>query len=177
MKWNDGHGKTGIEGAWKADGDTLIIDVWGTNSIRDFFGNFFVLPRKKIGAGVKAHRVWYSYARYILSIIPVWLGETGCKKVLIRGHSMGGAVAQIVAYVLGSAYDIRAVSCGGPMAGNKHFMRGCEDSVMFARYRGDIIPFLPCIPFFLHYKRPKTEMLLGKIDWPWKAHNKIVWRK
>ena len=177
-RFDDGNKKAGIEGRFKAYGKTLWIQVWGTNSEEDFFGNFLAFPPKKVVGTVKVHRVWWGYSDFLVKKIPEWVGEFGCSKVYIDGHSMGGAVTQCAVSRLGFLEaHVYGRSTGGPTAGNRRFLKMIESRVGFVRFKGDLIPFLPKIPFFWIYARPEREVVLGSFQLPWKAHKKTMFGK
>jgi len=163
-RFNDGNLKRGVEGKYRYRDSTLEFTIWGTNSAADFFRNFAAWPRIEY-TWCKVHRYWYMYALNLVEIVKDRVKQN-TERILLRGHSMGGAVAQIAAKMLKSKYNITCVSIGAPMAGDQPFIDSISDFTTFIRHRGDIIPFLPG----LGYGRPKVECEIGKWHLPWKAH-------
>ena len=153
--------------AYVAEDSTATIVFCGSKIRHHFTINAVVWPwiRPRRHAGFV--RAW----RHIQKDVEDWLKSElpNGGEIILTGHSLGGAIAQIAAYELRlpklplpNAYQVKHVVCwGSPRIGGarmrglyrksnkpnlhrntRHIMRG-----------GDIIPFLPPPPFYKHVGR------------------------
>lgn len=90
----------------------------GTDNLRNWLSDFHITP-----AGLpKRHRGFDNCCRRLLPKIQEWLIRSEPQELIITGHSLGGAMAQIAAFDLRSQWRIRAVVCfGAPLVGWRQF--------------------------------------------------------
>ena len=170
----------GTDGAIGYIGDTIFVMFSGSDSIEDWIQNFkfwrkpvveSVTPKVKfipfsfdfniglnskieVEAGFQEH---YLYARdYIKQV------TANYTKIVVCGHSLGGASATLCAYDLKShnpEKDITAVMFASPRVGNGKFVKAFNEIVPDAvrwNYLCDIVPKLP--PFFFGYQHVASQL-------------------
>jgi len=154
--YNDG--KRGIEMKyWVVDGK-LNIKLGGANSFYDYFSCLMAWPRKNIN-GLKFHRKWYSMAVRCLNALH-YLVSGVVTSVEIRGHSMGGAVGNILAWFIKNRdIDVVSISVNAPKVGNKKAQRAFSKYVLATYDKGDAVRFLPLFyaPYVLHLLYDETK--------------------
>jgi len=148
---------------WRISDDGTELFILGSNDRYDWAFNF---RTRRIGMeGDKQIRVnrmdRYEATVILRSLTPEQRG----KLRRIRGHSRGGAIAQIVAYELANV-DITLLTYGTKRTGNKVFVRRQQKTcrAVHFRNRGDIVPWLP--PWYASMRCTVG----GPWQWPWKAH-------
>lgn len=128
--------------------EIILISVRGTLEGADFLRDTDAeqVPFED-GVG-KAHKGFYEAYQAMSKFIQVYLEQfyTG-QKVIICGHSLGGAIATLLAEALRrspSAYDILLYTYGSPRAGDADFVNGAAE---LAHHRmvnnNDPIPSVP----------------------------------
>lgn len=104
---------------WHFDNDNriLFLAVRGTDDLEDFLKDASIIPSKLKGVGY-VHSGFLSSARSILSCSFAQINhanEVGYK-IVLNGHSYGGAVVQVMQQILRKSYNIHSecVSFGSP---------------------------------------------------------------
>ena len=107
-----------------------------------FRTNFFVLPIDGVHAG------------YLIAAMKLMRAERTAwhaEKIVIKGHSLGGAVAVVLAALLQKQYknkDIKAHNYGGPAPFSRLWRRWHPHSLHRHRAGNDIVPYV--IPWNRH---------------------------
>lgn len=169
LKWN-------IVGFWGCYRDYLTIAIRGTNNIGDWRKNFCFWPNHefclKDGSGSRVHdgfsrsveESWKEFLEDLQLLIRENRGENEWK-LLLTGHSLGGALAVLTAYRLSSFPEfnskIQAVyTYGAPRVGDQIF----KDSYKITHYRfeygNDPVPALP--PSMSGYRHSGQKFYLPK---------------
>lgn len=159
----------GVGRYWFVNGH-LYVWCSGSNGVGDWLQNID-LRRVEIRKGERVNKrdLHEAFRLYFAMLNKVKFEDI--KSVTICGFSRGGAIAQILAYVI-SANDAVRMSLflfASKRAGNGRFLQRLRSQVqhIVATYvRGDLVPFLPTWPM---YRNVKHEAL-GKLRWPHKAH-------
>ena len=109
----------GAEAIATTAGDTAFVAFRGTqpDDLRDLIAD----ARANLVdflAGGRVHAGFLAAWRSLEAPITEWLGETGAKRLVVTGHSLGAAMATIAAAVRPEA---ELVSFGSPRVGNADF--------------------------------------------------------
>ena len=130
--------------------ELILIAVRGTyeiiaDGLRD--ADAFQVPFEDTDS--KVHRGFYEAAQKAYDFIVKYLDRfyTG-QKLLICGHSLGGAVALLLCEMLrrraGFNYNIQLYTYGAPRAGDAHFVNGAKDLVHYRMVaHNDPVPSVP----------------------------------
>jgi pimeloyl-ACP methyl ester carboxylesterase len=128
--------------------EVVLISVRGTQELMDFVRDTDAeqVPFEE-GVG-KAHQGFYKAYKAMSKFVQVYLDQfhTG-QKIIICGHSLGGAIATLLAEALRrspNGYNILLYTYGSPRAGDADFVNGAAD---LAHHRmvnnNDPIPSVP----------------------------------
>lgn len=169
-------GKRGLEVRYVLLDEILYIKILGSNHWRDYLDNLIAWPRKKYWRRekFKFHRVWWKMARGLFDHIMGEVQGHYIEGFNIMGHSMGGAVAAIMPFLLPSGtkkvWIINAPKCGN-RAVSKHLPVLCELTALYDY--GDIVRRLPAF-----YSRYPNLFPYDRTRPFWKAHNNLpaIWR-
>lgn len=155
--------------AYSFETDThLYITIKGTTSLKDWWRNFqtrlLVTPYADEGytGAVKIHSGFYTGYLTIQEQV-LRLSDTD-KKLIIDGHSQGGAIAPIAAvdiqYRLGK--EVEAVIFGAPPIGNEAWSNSANKRIKLTAYNNlfDIVPYL--LPSNCHAGK---HIKLNKFNW------------
>ena len=154
------------------DGDDLLISVRGSDDFKDWLENANLKMTHVRGIGFHsgfyqaAHDLWVKICSSGI------LNDYPAENIILTGHSKGGAIAQILAYLIhcensehrSCIHDV--VTFGAPRCGNAKFGRWCK---MYGvkHYRvvnnGDRVPYLPWIVHGFRHTVPVSLKLKG----PW----------
>lgn len=153
----------GLECAYWKDGDTMYIEIPGSNSVWDWVVNIFgsLVTKKLYDYDIPIG--WYYMAFRFFRILKPILVENKIKHIRIRGHSLGGAIGAILQMQLLRAYKYPILRAyGSPNCGLRHSVHV---------NRGDIIPFLP-------FWGVKSKKIKSHKKWApvWKSHHDYDWR-
>lgn len=127
--------------------DTLYIFIAGTDEVRDIVTDIRLIPSHFDGAisGVKVHRGFESAFKRVDTLITKLCIDNN--RVIIAGHSMGGAIATLAAYKMASiVQDITCVTFGSPRVGNRKFIKRFNKRVTHSYrivYRNDMVTRWP----------------------------------
>lgn len=135
---------------WIDYGEWLVLAIHGIQLIPgDFLLCTLAYPQGAYtGIHGFVHNVWAAMAfefRRVLTPVLQALPGSG-RKVLLTGHSMGGAVAQILSHLLDGYLGLQprgVVAFGAPMPGNIGFAEMTAWPVVRIDNRGDVVPYLP----------------------------------
>ncbi len=129
--------------------ELILISVRGTyeliaDGLRD--ADAFQVPFED--AGSKVHRGFYKAAQRAYDFVVKYLERFYAgQKLLICGHSLGGAVALLLSEMLRrrpEGYNIQLYTYGAPRAGDAHFTLGAKDLVHHRMVaHNDPVPSLP----------------------------------
>lgn len=151
MKWQhfaENDTKEGVDGRWRyLSHDHLVIYIHGSNHIQDWKNNFRI-RRFKLDDRVKVIRHDFQEAQWLHDYFEPIITKN-IKHITIGGHSRGGAVGQVLYYLLKQTHDdlhIRGIFFASKRAGNIHFVRSIKDDCLHYKNKGDIVPALPPFP-------------------------------
>lgn len=147
------HGRAGIDARFRTTATDLYLYIEGTNHPLDWLHH--VTPFAKLRER-EAGRLLY---RKILPYV-------GARRVNIGGHSLGGAVAVVVANLFAEAPTLTVYAGKRPPEGPRW-------GLVAYRRKGDIVPFLPPTR-----KAWKGENVFG--SWTplfWKVHHPNNYRR
>lgn len=149
--------------------DTFLVAFAATKTRGNWFTNFTfpkkVVPYLGTNPRIRVHRGWL--AAYKTSVRAIVLGRaqrSGCRKMVVTGFSMGGALAVLSAvdlqYNLG--VEVASVTFGAPRVGNRRFRdsfnRRVPDSIRVIN-GGDIVTRVP--PWILGFRHTGTADRFG----------------
>ena len=122
--------KGAINGYFLKFNETLYVFIAGTDEIKDVLTDIRLIPSHFDGESdnMKVHRGFEkAYKRIEALIIERCTFE---KRVIIAGHSMGGAIATLASYKLGIVVpDTTCVTFGSPRVGNRSFIKSFNKRV------------------------------------------------
>jgi len=178
-------GRAGLEAKHKVDTNGYIrIAIYGTDHILDWIINSWVFFKKRFAERFirdgGCHRGWWTSAVMLFHHIEdTYPAIEECEAVMIRGVSMGGAVAEILCWMLSKRYPatvIRIETWNSPSPwswlGARTFRRLLEkDHIYYNRYahRSDIVRRLPGVLLGFGMKRGHF-VKYGSREPFWKAH-------
>jgi hypothetical protein len=164
-----------VEKAWRNDDhghdfalcstdDDIIICVRGTNfdEMSDIITNI-KLAKERVtlhdGRSMRVHTGYHQAAKKIISLLKNKLDMlilSNMRPILVTGHSLGGAVASLIAlYLQDIGYDV--VSCrtfAAPAVGDSRFAAIMKQEFpTFERYVYEL-DFVPFLLFFYHHPAP-----------------------
>jgi hypothetical protein len=102
----------------------------GTDRLRNWGTNLHLGPT----GNPNRHAGFYGGWRQLQPQITAWLERTPSRKLVIAGHSLGGAMAQMAAFELAALWPIAAVVCfGAPLIGWRAFARAYGSTTLCGR--------------------------------------------
>lgn len=124
-------------------GGTVYVVFRGTQitSPTDLLADLIALPVRWRGAGRVDWGFWTVY-RSISKAIDAWLPRAPDRSLIVTGHSLGAAMATLMASL---HEDATLVTFGSPRVGNRAFVNGFAPSRIVRRYVDcvDAVPGLP----------------------------------
>lgn len=136
-------------GAVSCNSDEAIIAFRGTrpDSFKDLVTDAYFVPTKWKGTGLVHSGFWLAL-KNIWPEIDAWLDSIKCRKLVLTGHSLGAALATLLADLKPSA---ELVTFGSPLVGNAMFAAAFKGRSV-RRYVDctDIITHVPPPPYFVH---------------------------
>lgn len=156
------------------DDDYLTIAVAGTKSIEDVLVDLEIL--KEHASGGRVHGgFWREYSSLRVDIARLMLNHPG-RIVRVAGHSLGGAVATLIAADAAAAgCRVELVTCGSPRVGDKGFRRFIErlgiDHVRIV-HAYDLVPRVPKLGYrhvgrLLHLDEDGKPIGAFRSFWRW----------
>ena len=147
-------------------GDVAVIVYRGTDSNMDAIADaqFRMVPCSAQIADNwswkpegRVHRGFLRYFELTVKAICDDLQKLGCGRVVVCGHSLGGALATMMGCMLGDlGYDVTLVTFGSPRVGDATFIQRTETTVAnivrFVNYV-DAVPRMP--PALLGYRHTR----------------------
>lgn len=145
-----------VTGIFQQEGEALIVSFFGSDDVLDWIANLHFLmvkaPFENADSADKIHLGFlYSYNEvrdHVMERIERFLAD-GNRRIVIAGHSLGAAIATLLAYELALTRDDIFLSCfasGSPRVGNEEFAENFYSAVPACyRYvnRDDIVPQIP----------------------------------
>lgn len=183
IKFDMIHGKAGLEARYMIDKrGHLRVAITGSDHWFDWVANFWFMFKKRLSRknffNGSMHRIWALFAEALFRELSESVDFKEINKVYIRGHSMGGAVAEILSLFMVSRYDnlVTVDTWGGPSPwswfGARTYRSIIEQKgINLTRFvcRGDIVPLLP--GWLLGYNGNRGRLVrIRRFTWFWKAH-------
>jgi predicted lipase len=148
---------------------TLYLTFRGTSSQQDMFADADITPRRlrdKKVKGIAVHNGFYNQFKSVTDEIEAVINvcrqeafEADCTrqvKLVIAGHSLGGALAQITAAHYTERFPSMVIVChtiGSPRVGNAAFVKwlsqGVKEYIRVAN-KNDPVPMMPQFPIWTH---------------------------
>ncbi|KAK3185719.1 hypothetical protein K4F52_005584 [Lecanicillium sp. MT-2017a] len=158
--------RTGIAGYASVDDARreIVVSIRGSNNIRNFITDIiFKMKDCSLTRGCKVHTgfadAWDEIAHTATSAIHEGLTANPSYKVVITGHSLGGAVAHLgAAYLRQAGYACDVYTYGSPRVGNDKFANFAtsQPGKMFrVTHEADPVPRLPPIIFGYRHTSPE----------------------
>jgi len=110
------------------ESENEVVFVWrGTVGLDGWIDDFNIFPLYDD----MIHNGFYDAIQPFIKPIYDYLNQCKDKKVYYTGHSRGGALSQLAAYILAKKYNIKGtvVAFGSPVVGNKNFKTEYEQLV------------------------------------------------
>ena len=134
---------TGAQGFGTVAPDgTVFVAFRGTQvtSLRDIFADVAALPVRWAGEG-RVHWGFWNCYRNLRESVDSWMVEAGGERLVVTGHSLGAAVATLMAALHERA---ELVTFGSPRVGNQAFVDRFAERV--ARRYVDCVDGVPRLP-------------------------------
>lgn len=146
--------------------DTVIFAFKGSSSIKDFLYNIntVLIPVEEVKG--KIHKGFYNLLmknKTLSSISKLIFNYPASTKIIFTGHSLGGALASLMASYCQNKFGIDKISLctfGSPRVGNSEF---CESVSNCHRVVINEDP-IALLPFPLRYRHLRTRKLIGSPD-------------
>ncbi|MEO7145766.1 MAG: lipase family protein [Bryobacteraceae bacterium] len=152
--------------AWNAAAGTALVAFRGTQTLADWLDDFdaVALPYKAVPGAGFVHLGFQLVYEHVRGSLPALIlnGCPGCKRVLVTGHSLGGALAVLSALDLATNIPPRIVpelyTFAGPRTGAPDFAAAFNAHISTC-YRVvnvieltplDIVPNVPLPPLYEH---------------------------
>lgn len=144
--------RTGAQGFGTVAGGTAYVALRGTQitSILDLLADALAIPVRWPGAGRVDWGFWNAF-RSIRQPIEDWLAEARPARLVITGHSLGAAMATLMAALHPEA---ALVTFGSPRVGNRAFVAQFGDARDIRRFVDclDAVPKLPPPLGYVHVR-------------------------
>lgn len=164
----------GFEG-WGAQGFAArsprhgaVIAFRGTQITEPIDGliDLLALRRRWEGPG-KVHSGFRLALSAVKPQVDAWLADLGDTPLTITGHSLGAAMATVLAAGrIGAGRDIRLVTFGSPLVGDRRFAAALEAGAEIRRYV-DCSDIVTTLPFWWPYRHAGGMLYIdsrGRID-------------
>ena len=172
--------KKNVEGHIGIFGDKLYVVFESTDSKLDWKDNFKFQQKSMYNAGrygkrVRVHAGFRRQAHIIADPVYIMvrnvLKEYNLSKIIVTGHSLGGAIATICALdfydrLITEDIEVAWVSGGSPRVGNRHFAKVFNKKIRTKyrfQYKQDLVCGLP--PVLMGYWHVDRLVRLGKWKW------------
>lgn len=133
---------------WRSD-DCVCVAFRGSSELDDWAHNACAFQRPlpaPHGLHVRAHAGFLRQYSAVHGRILEILKRVSARRLVLTGHSLGGALATIAAALLPREYSFDLVTFGCPRAGNGPFAKLVEDrcdSVSRVVHDRDVVPVMP----------------------------------
>ena len=154
----------------EADSDTVFVAFRGTSSRADWVRNSEMwMAKTRFG---HAHAGFLRQFRAIIDPIVQILKDLGVstKRLVLTGHSLGGAIAVIAAPFLADVFidkEIDVITYGAPKAANNKFRETMKQNprirVLQVVHVSDPVPYVPTF-FMVRYRHPEGSILKIRND-------------
>ncbi|CAI8822921.1 lipase family protein [Pseudomonas sp. fls2-241-R2A-110] len=139
--------------------EIILISVRGTLELVDFVRDTDAEQVPITGGIGKAHKGFYDAYRAMSTFILTYLDSFHVdQKVIICGHSLGGAIATLLAEALRrdtKKYDVLLYTYGSPRAGDADFVNGAAD--------------------LAHHRMVNSNDPIPSVPAPWMNTRKSIW--
>ena len=140
----------------KQDSGVTILIFRGTDNTKNIWTDIDARPTKDDGLGVYFHRGFKDASTWILEDIKRDYKLE--KTIYLTGHSLGGAVAQIIGLWLDNdGYNVQIYTFGSPKVSTTFF--GNQPNHYRVTLRNDPVPFMPPYPYVHSGIRIDTKSL------------------
>jgi hypothetical protein len=171
------HDKSDTQAFITHNDKVVLITVRGTASLKDVLrdANARQVPYlAKEGGKGKAHRGFYDSFEVTRKFVEPYMDAfyTGNQTIIVSGHSLGGAIALLLAEWLRQNYsdDIQLYTIGAPRAGNQSFVKSAAGLTHHRIVNhNDPVPGVPTTWMDAEWKMvlPGTTLLIASIGSPW----------
>lgn len=159
------------------DQELLYIVFRGSSSLRDWISNLQFWhedvkkskPYGNLNSDVEVHTGFINQYKLVRCIIIKKIEEFKPKKIIVTGHSLGGALSTLCAVDIQynfSDIDISCVTFGSPRVGNKYFVNSFNkripNSLRFVNC-DDIVTKVPMD--IMGYEHVSMKKQIGKTKW------------
>lgn len=178
---------TDTQGLFYEKESTLYIVFRGSESKTDWARNLLykkmIVPFDRQGKKDKIHTGFLTNYMSVRKLILDIIIKKSPTRVIVSGHSLGGALATICA--LDIQYNFRSLlvtlcALAPPRVGNRHYRKGFQKIMKEAELimvRGDPIPHLPPWLFGYVHVLPKTKIGKRKVGYKVTDHFPSVYRE
>lgn len=139
--------------------EIILISIRGTLELVDFVRDTDAEQVPITGGIGKAHKGFYDAYRAMSTFILTYLDSFHVdQKVIICGHSLGGAIATLLAEALRrdtKEYDVLLYTYGSPRAGDADFVNGAAD--------------------LAHHRMVNSNDPIPSVPAPWMNTRKSIW--
>lgn len=153
--------RVGANGHTHRVGDALYIFLAGSDHWLDWLRNFD--PRTIRVCSLRLQRSWAQMAVGVRSQLDL----AGVERVIVECFSMGGAVAQIVGWMLQADYRVEVITHAAPAAGNRALYKDINEVTTRYVAPWDVVTWLP--PW---WKRPGRLVRVQGRGHSWAAYEK-----
>ena len=180
-----------VEGLHGQIDDYLLIMFRGSDSVWDWIKNFLfykkVIPYDGTNPKIRVHSGFLKNYKSVREHVHKIVKESPVKKVVVFGHSMGGAVSVLAALDIQYNFNDVEVGCftiGTPRIGNEYFKKSFERRLpdyKHADYGSDLVAQIPplCFGFsvldkFYHLGPDRRKGIGTKKDHNWHLYNNAL---
>jgi len=160
---------------------TLVIAFRGSQQPKDWLTDFNAwhqtMPYDNVDSNIKVHTGFINAYKSVRDQVHAIIEDVESKvnRVIICGHSLGGALAQLCAVDIQFNFDkkIECYASGSPAVGNKEFATSYNIRVpntVRTYMRKDIVPMMPPANFQKSvggYKQVETKWAIGPTNFFW----------
>jgi hypothetical protein len=129
---------------------------WSSQSILDWLQDMLAEPESRPNLPGKVHTGFYDATAAIIDQVAAQVKTKGDKPVYVTGHSLGGAMAALGAWIMQAAYGIKiaqVMTFAGPKPGDSTFQAAYQKAfpnhVRYENY-DDLVPLLPPADEFIN---------------------------